>query len=670
MVGSFSHTFNVDCKTQEGEVVALTGSSADLGQWKRGGVIPMARTHPDSNVWTLPLELSDDTEHQYRYCVVVILQPCSNHNQRKIIVRRWETHLLPRNVRHRSHEEIIDTFGEFDGKKRIQRGWLAEEMLVQFKLGPSAITLYKKKHCRPGIRRWVKVTPLGKHENAEDVSQEISEESLDIQDVRSRLGGWPIVEAAAMSDKNCNRQVQDQYGLEYTYSDNESSFLCFETQILNSASTAFLVDIYSRVEGQSDEDPPDHVGMCYIYPDNLKHTIGTISIPITSMKFQPIGKLTVDYLVTHPTPGFDLDFSVSLRNYWSDDWKGLDVGHRGLGNSYTKGHHCSTIKENTIASMRDAIQHGADMVEFDVQVSRDLVPILFHEFRLCVQTRTKEGGELMLDIPVRDLSLPELQRLKIHHPSEKQDGVKMFGNEGHEDHEPFPTLEDVLGKLDQHCGFNIEIKYGQLMKDDQEEDKNPMEMNIFLDQILKTVLKHGAERKIIFSSFNPDICTMIINKQNKYPVLLLTAGENSKYDDFKDPRTWSIKNGVLFGEMSGLLGLSAMAEAVTKDVSQLEMIHKYNQIIFVWTDEQNDKDTVKYLKQLGVNGVIYDRMDQNNDKVIKESIFMTSGSGKQDNMSSSGVSSTGSDYSPISSPDRSPPRPKSGLSFGGLFQNN
>jgi len=158
-------------------------------------------------VWTLPLELSDDIEHQYRYCVVVILQPCSNHNQRKIIVRRWETHLLARNVRADSPTERIDFFGEIDGRKRIQRGWLAEEMLVQFKLCPSAITLYKKKHCRPGIRRWVKVTPLGKQDNtetAEDVSQEISEESLDIQDARSRLGGWPIVEAAAMSDKNCN----------------------------------------------------------------------------------------------------------------------------------------------------------------------------------------------------------------------------------------------------------------------------------------------------------------------------------------------------------------------------------------------------------------------------------------------------------------------------------
>ena len=103
-----------------------------------------------------------------------------------------------------SPTERIDFFGEIDGRKRIQRGWLAEEMLVQFKLCPSAITLYKKKHCRPGIRRWVKVTPLGKQDNtetAEDVSQEISEESLDIQDARSRLGGWPIVEAAVSDVK-------------------------------------------------------------------------------------------------------------------------------------------------------------------------------------------------------------------------------------------------------------------------------------------------------------------------------------------------------------------------------------------------------------------------------------------------------------------------------------
>ena len=87
-------------------------------------------------------------------------------------------------------------------------------------------------------------------------------------------------------------------------------------------------------------------------------------------------------------------------------------------------HSCSSIKENTLASMKDAIQHGADMVEFDVQVSKDLVPVLYHEFRLCVQTRTKQGGDLMLDIPVKDLTLAELQGLKVHHPSEKVSGLK------------------------------------------------------------------------------------------------------------------------------------------------------------------------------------------------------------------------------------------------------
>ena len=35
-----------------------------------------------------------------------------------------------------------------------------------------------------------------------------------------------------------------------------------------------------------------------------------------------------------------------------------------------------------------------------------------------------------------------------------------------------------------------------------------MEMNSFLDPIVECVIKHGGKRAIVFSSFNPDICTM------------------------------------------------------------------------------------------------------------------------------------------------------------------
>jgi hypothetical protein len=46
-------------------------------------------------------------------------------------------------------------------------------------------------------------------------------------------------------------------------------------------------------------------------------------------------------------------------------------------------------------------------------VSADLVPIIYHEFTLCVQTKTKHGGEIMLEVPVHDLTVDQLQGLKV-----------------------------------------------------------------------------------------------------------------------------------------------------------------------------------------------------------------------------------------------------------------
>ena len=113
-----------------------------------------------------------------------------------------------------------------------------------------------------------------------------------------------------------------------------------------------------------------------------------------------------------------------------------------------------------------------------------------------------------------------------------------------------------------------------------------------------------------------------------------------------------------------------MAEALMCNPTQMELVKSRNQVLFCWTDEQNDKETVKYLKQLGVNGVIYDRMDQNNEKLIKESIFVSNNklpaSEPSTAYSSSGVSSE-SDCSPKSSPSASPVQQRSSLSFSGAF---
>ena len=50
------------------------------------------------------------------------------------------------------------------------------------------------------------------------------------------------------------------------------------------------------------------------------------------------------------------------------------------------------------------------------------------------------------------------------------------------------------------------------------------------------------------------VISRLVNKQNLYPVLLLTQGKTSRYEDYLDPRTRSIPAAVWFCKMVGLLG--------------------------------------------------------------------------------------------------------------------
>ena len=67
--------------------------------------------------------------------------------------------------------------------------------------------------------------------------------------------------------------------------------------------------------------------------------VGTIKeAVISSTKFQAIGEITVEFLVVHPIwkEQVNCDFAVTFAKHWKPHWKGIDVGHRGLGNSFTK----------------------------------------------------------------------------------------------------------------------------------------------------------------------------------------------------------------------------------------------------------------------------------------------------------------------------------------------
>lgn len=46
---------------------------------------------------------------------------------------------------------------------------------------------------------------------------------------------------------------------------------------------------------------------------------------------------SVKYLLIHPTVeiAYDLDLQKSYSKFWKETWKGLEIGHRGSGVSFS-----------------------------------------------------------------------------------------------------------------------------------------------------------------------------------------------------------------------------------------------------------------------------------------------------------------------------------------------
>ena len=66
------------------------------------------------------------------------------------------------------------------------------------------------------------------------------------------------------------------------------------------------------------------------------------------------------------------------------------------------------------------------MVEFDVHLSKDKIPVIYHDFELCTTSLSKDGqqGEL-IPMQLKNLTLKQLRGLKIHHVNAIDNGVKV-----------------------------------------------------------------------------------------------------------------------------------------------------------------------------------------------------------------------------------------------------
>lgn len=310
-----------------------------------------------------------------------------------------------------------------------------------------------------------------------------------------------------------------------------------------------------------------------------------------------IGTVTFSILIITP---FQLQNPLPKKScgFWTPREAFPVIGHRGSGaNSIART--SLQVGENTLQSFLTAIKRGACGVEFDVQLTKDYFPVIYHDFLV-----KETGGDISLHELTYDqfrhlsrsqasrgslLSLGEQRYLKMSDPERKlrfrprshsvneyddhrsqdlleriqytEEGLRgnFTGNlRGCSIQEPSTILEQLLTELPESVPFDLEIKYPMLW---EAEDRNmglfAIELNFYIDTILTMIFRYCSVRDITLSSFSPEACIALACKQDTFPVLLISKAGSVPVSDV---RAGSLQGAIEFATAWGLAGVVMLSD--------------------------------------------------------------------------------------------------------------
>ncbi|KAK9456296.1 Glycerophosphoryl diester phosphodiesterase family-domain-containing protein [Dipodascopsis uninucleata] len=372
----------------------------------------------------------------------------------------------------------------------------------------------------------------------------------------------------------------------------------------------------------------------------------TITVPIVQgSTLDILGTVNFEFLIanafTHPNMGV-----AKSSTYWKSLTTTRVIGHRGLGKNSTSRKSLQ-LGENTLQSFIAAANLGASYVEFDVQLTKDHVPVIYHDFLV---------AETGIDVPMHALTLEQFlsvserrtPKSRSRNPSPRRDAknpilesdlfkagrrarslslemgdeidgdiyerfrfTRDFKTKGFKGNSrglsiqaPFTTLEEVFKTLPKNVGFNIECKY-PMLDESQAEDMEDLaiELNQWVDTVLKVVYDHADGRDIIFSSFHPDVCLMLSLKQPSIPILFLTEAGTMPMADI---RASSLQEAIRFASRWNLLGLVSACEPLIMCPRLVRAVKESGLVCFSYGSMNNVPEYCKRQMKYGLDAVIVD----------------------------------------------------------------
>ena len=278
-------------------------------------------------------------------------------------------------------------------------------------------------------------------------------------------------------------------------------------------------------------------------------------------------------------------------------------GHRGARGD---------LPENTLESFKYLFDNGINAYETDILISKDLVPVITHDFRLDPSlTKDKEGNWIKDEnIKIFDLTYDEISKFDVGSLNKLTRYGRRFVNQRSLENQKIPKLSELLElsskNVLQNLLINLEIKS---TPDEKNLTPDPKDLvQIVLNEINNSNLKD----KIIISSFDWRILREVKKQSPEIPRAYLTFQQEKgmkikKTIYSKSPWIDHIPLTIVYDLPKIIKELGGSAwHPYYKDINKkaVKDAHDNNLPVNVWT--VNDEDDMLKMIEYGVDGIMTD----------------------------------------------------------------
>ncbi|KAF8211453.1 cyclin-dependent protein kinase inhibitor [Mycena galopus ATCC 62051] len=257
-------------------------------------------------------------------------------------------------------------------------------------------------------------------------------------------------------------------------------------------------------------------------------------LPILDTRLHVIGEVDFEVNIVSPFDGVTLEVGGDVETYWKSLAMPLaSVPHRGpsrwphrsnligASSAHTSpsSHSItsSVSQASTISSLRGSYLY------LIVQVTRDLHPVVCADWVL---------PHSNFDLNVSDVTLAQFEALALETgrnvTAQTDDWPKLVSSS-------MVSLAQLLKILPTTLGVSLELAYPQRAVRAQSSGYR-LQLNSFVDSVLRTIYSTsgsvGARRRIVFTSFSPDVCAALNWKQ---PNCMSLSGTRKSSDGALDP---------------------------------------------------------------------------------------------------------------------------------------